>query len=327
MSASVAPPNDPRYPWEMDAAQPLDAAAKANLEKAAKAIYEVTLMKQQFFKCHEFLTKNTYRLVELLSEAETRGLLLDEALTLADTSFWLQMIDWQSKFLSLVLNFTKDPNRKTLRPLIELYGRDRDRMRTEVEILERQLEHRLATFAKPDDGSVRKAVTKNQQSPRTAPSRPPRSQRQREPGRHRGAHGAGLAIAWRPVSKPSTSASRRMPMTKPHSFDDPAGRQLLAAISKIRRMTSGDPKYHSGRKKKEYASPYLEFLAKIETNARRMPQYYEFSPQDADGIRHADLDAGERILKDLIYECQRSLEGIEHARLELEAGGDRGRES
>lgn len=34
-------------------------------------------------------------------------------------------------------------------------------------------------------------------------------------------------------------------------------------------MTSGDPKYHSGRKKKEYASPYLEFLAKITTNARR----------------------------------------------------------
>jgi len=108
-------------------------------------------------------------------------------------------------------------------------------------------------------------------------------------------------------------------MTQPHSFDDPAGRQLLAAIGKIRRMTSGDPKYHSGRKKKEYASPYLEFLAKIETNARRMPQYYEFSPQDADGIKHADLDAGERVLNELIYECQRSLEGIEHAKVDLEA--------
>ena len=105
----------------------------------------------------------------------------------------------------------------------------------------------------------------------------------------------------------------------PHSFDNPAGRELLAAIGKIRRMTSGDPKYHSGRKKKEYASPYLEFLAKITTNARRMPQYYEFDPQHADGIRHADLDAGERILKDLIYECQQSLEGIEHAKLDLDA--------
>ena len=104
-----------------------------------------------------------------------------------------------------------------------------------------------------------------------------------------------------------------------HSFDNPAGRQLLAAIGKIRRMTSGDPKYHSGRKKKEYASPYLEFLAKVTTNARRMPQPYEFDPGHADGIRHADLDAGVRVLNEIIHECQRSLEGIKHARLDLEA--------
>ena len=110
-------------------------------------------------------------------------------------------------------------------------------------------------------------------------------------------------------------------MTKPHTFDDPTGRQLLAAIGKIRRMTSGDPKYHSGRKKKEYASPYLEFLAKLTTNARRMPNIYEFDPQHAEGIRHADLIEGERVLNDLIYECQQSLEGIEHARLDLEAMG------
>jgi hypothetical protein len=160
---SVAPMNFPRYPWEMDAPQPLDAAAKANLEKAAKAIHELTLMKHEFFRCHDFLAKGTHRLVELLRQAETRGLLLDEALTLADTSFWLQMIDWQSKFLAVVLNFAREPSRKTLRPLIELYGRDRDRMRAEAEILERQLAHRLATFAKPDDALVRKAVMKNQQ--------------------------------------------------------------------------------------------------------------------------------------------------------------------
>jgi len=110
-------------------------------------------------------------------------------------------------------------------------------------------------------------------------------------------------------------------MTKPHSFDDPTGRQLLAAIGKIRRMTSGDPKYHSGRKRKEYASPYLEFLAKLTTNARRMPQIYEFDPGQADGIRYTDLMEGERVLNELIYECQRSLEGIEHAKLDLEARG------
>jgi hypothetical protein len=51
-----------------------------------------------------------------------------------------------------------------------------------------------------------------------------------------------------------------------------------------------------------------------------MPQPYEFDPLHADGIRHADLDAGVRVLKELIFECQRSLEGIELAR-----GGRRGR--
>ena len=106
-----------------------------------------------------------------------------------------------------------------------------------------------------------------------------------------------------------------------HSFDNPAGRQLLAAIGKIRRMTSGDPKYHSGRKKKEYASPYLEFLDKLEKTARRMPQPYEFDLGHTDGIRHADLDAGVRVLNEVIYECQRSLEEIEHARLDLDARG------
>jgi hypothetical protein len=105
----------------------------------------------------------------------------------------------------------------------------------------------------------------------------------------------------------------------PRSFDNPSGRELLAAIKSVRRMTSGDPKYHSGRPKKVYASPYLEFLAKLTTNARRMPQRYEFSPQDADGLRHADLLEGERILNDLIYECQQSLEAIERAKLDLDA--------
>jgi hypothetical protein len=98
-------------------------------------------------------------------------------------------------------------------------------------------------------------------------------------------------------------------------------RQIVATAAKIRRMTSGDPKYHSGRPKKQYASPYLEFLAKIETNARRMPQIYEFDPGHADGIRHADLDTGERVLNEMIYECQKSLEAIGHAKLDLEAQG------
>ncbi len=108
-------------------------------------------------------------------------------------------------------------------------------------------------------------------------------------------------------------------MSTPGSFDDPAGRELLAAISKIRRMSSGDSKYHSGRPKKVFDSPYLEFLDKLEKAARKMPQPYEFDPGYADGVRHTDLDAGVRVLNEVIQECQHSLEGIKHARLDVEA--------
>ena len=108
-------------------------------------------------------------------------------------------------------------------------------------------------------------------------------------------------------------------MSSASSFNDPAGRQLLAMLSDARRNKFGDPKYHSGRKKKEFASPYLEFFDKLEKLARKMPQPYEFDLLHTDGIRHADLDAGVRVLNELIYECQRSLEGIEHARLDLDA--------
>lgn len=126
-------------------------------------LLEVQRFQQQFVQCHQFLADNTYRLAELLREAESRGILLQEAFALADVAYWLENIDWQTKFLSIVLNFNKDPSSKTLRPLIELYGRDRDRMKVEAEILERQLKHRLATFAQPDDATVRKAITKNEQ--------------------------------------------------------------------------------------------------------------------------------------------------------------------
>lgn len=108
-------------------------------------------------------------------------------------------------------------------------------------------------------------------------------------------------------------------MTKPSPLDAVTNRQLLAAIRKARRNTYGDPMYHSGRKKKEFASPYLEFLDTLEKAARKMPQPYEFDLGHADGIRHADLDAGERVLNEMIHECQRSLEGIGHARLDLDA--------
>ena len=119
-------------------------------------------MKQEFIRCHDFLANRTARLVELLGQAESRGYLLEDSLTLVETVHWLQMIDWQTKFLAMILNFTKEPCRKTLRPLIELYGPNRARMKAEVEILERQLKHRLAKFGAPDDATVRKVICKNE---------------------------------------------------------------------------------------------------------------------------------------------------------------------
>ena len=146
----------------MDTPQPQPTNTEANIRKAAEAIAEVLQMKQEFIRCHEFLANNTHRLVELLCQAESRGYLLEDSLTLVETTYWLQHIDWQTKFLKLVLNFNKDPSSKTLRPLIELYGRDRHRMKVEVETLARQLKHQLATFAEPDDATVRKIILKNE---------------------------------------------------------------------------------------------------------------------------------------------------------------------
>ena len=134
-----------------------------NPDSAKEIQQTVERMSHEFMKCHDFLANSTHRLAQLLREAESRGVLLQEAFALADVGYWLEHLDWQSKFLGVVLAFAQDPSSKSLRPLIELYGRDRDRMKVEAEILERQLQYRLAHFAKPDDATVRKAIRKNEQ--------------------------------------------------------------------------------------------------------------------------------------------------------------------
>ena len=141
----------------------MNHATTPNPPRANEIQQTVERMSHEFMKCHDFLANSTHRLAELLREAESRGVLLQEAFALADVSYWLQHIDWQSKFLGVVLAFAQDPSQASLKPLIELYGRDRDRMKVEAEILERQLKHRLAHFAKPDDAMVRKVIIKNEQ--------------------------------------------------------------------------------------------------------------------------------------------------------------------
>lgn len=136
--------------------------ATPNPDRTEKILQTVRYMSQEFMKCHDYLAKSTHRMAELLREAESRGVLLHEAFALADVGYWLKHLDWQSKFLGVVLGFAQDPSRASLKPLIELYGRDRDRMKVEAEILERQLQYRLAHFAKPDDALVRKVILKNE---------------------------------------------------------------------------------------------------------------------------------------------------------------------
>jgi hypothetical protein len=53
--------------------------------------------------------------------------------------------------------------------------------------------------------------------------------------------------------------------------------------------------------------------------AQTFARTYNFDPGHGDGKRHADLDAVVRVLNELIYERQRSLEGIEHVKMNLEA--------
>jgi hypothetical protein len=108
-------------------------------------------------------------------------------------------------------------------------------------------------------------------------------------------------------------------MAAKRKYSSPEARHLLSVLAIARRNTSGDPKYHSGRPKKVYESPYLEFLDKLQRAARRMPQVYEYDPQHADGVRYADVIEGEQVLHEIIYECQRSLEATALAKVDLEA--------
>ena len=56
-----------------------------------------------------------------------------------------------------------------------------------------------------------------------------------------------------------------------------------------------------------------------EKATRRMPQIYEFDIGHADGTRYVDWTEGERVLNEIIYECQQSLKAIEHGKIDQEA--------
>lgn len=131
----------------MDTSQSSDAAAKPNIEDlSAEVTKTIQFLKYSFFNCYRFQEERLEELVNLLREAESRGIVVTEAVDLADTSFWLQWIANQLTYLDVLLRFATDPGPKNLRALIQLHGPDRKRAKAQVEILEEQLKQRLARF-------------------------------------------------------------------------------------------------------------------------------------------------------------------------------------
>ncbi len=155
---------EPRYPQVMEAPQPLHESANADLERDDRATCEtpglgtgnedlstevtkaIQFLKYSFFNCYRFQEERLEELVNLLREAESRGIVVTEAVGLADTSFWLQWIANQLTYLDLLLRFATDPGPKNLRALIQMHGPDRKRAKAQVEILEEQLKQRIARF-------------------------------------------------------------------------------------------------------------------------------------------------------------------------------------
>ena len=112
----------------------------------AEVVKAIQVLKYSFYNCYRFQEERLVELVNLLREAESRGIAVTEAVGLADTSFWLQVIANNLTYLDLLLRFATDPGPKNLRALIQMHGPDRKRAKAQVEILEEQLKQRVARF-------------------------------------------------------------------------------------------------------------------------------------------------------------------------------------
>lgn len=111
-----------------------------------EVIKAIRALKFSFYNCYRFQEERLEELVNLLREAESRGIVVTEAVDLADTSFWLQVIANNLTYLDLLLRFATEPGPKSLRALIQMHGPDRKLAKAQVEILEEQLKQRTARF-------------------------------------------------------------------------------------------------------------------------------------------------------------------------------------
>lgn len=119
----------------------------------AEVIKAIRTLKYSFFSCYKFQEERLLELVKLLQEAESRGILVTDAVSLAETSFWLQWIACNLTYVELLLQFAQNPGPKNLRALIQIHGPDRKRAKAQVTILDEQLQRRLSRFANmpPDE--------------------------------------------------------------------------------------------------------------------------------------------------------------------------------
>ena len=111
---------------------------------AAAIIKEVQKIKWELFSCYKFETERLESLAALMRQADSRGILIEDLLEMVDVMYWLEQLDWQKKWLRMLLDFGSDPKPKTLKPLVEMYGPDPKRVRAEVAVLEQQIKRAIA---------------------------------------------------------------------------------------------------------------------------------------------------------------------------------------
>lgn len=118
----------------------------ASDDLSAEVMKTIRVLKYSFFNAYQFQQERLGELVQLLQEADSRGVIVEDAVELADTSYWLQWITANLTYLDLLLRFANNPGPKNLRALIQIHGPCRQRAKAQVEILDEQLKRRIARF-------------------------------------------------------------------------------------------------------------------------------------------------------------------------------------
>lgn len=128
------------------------------LTEAEKVAADFGALKTRVLMGFRYISGWFEEMLQVLKDARSRGILLEEVFQLSDSVYLLENITYQQRQIDIMLNFCKDPNPKNLRAIIEFYGRDRKRMKIETELLASQIQRRLAACKDPDGELVRTLI-------------------------------------------------------------------------------------------------------------------------------------------------------------------------